>query len=196
ARVLPLATCRSRQAATPTRRAPRCSPSPASDRGPPTTSRCVHCVSPTRSPPVTSACVAPSRNSPAHAAVQSRRPFRSARFAMPPRPGAHGVRMPLCIFGLGRVIMLLWSDDVETPIGRLGLFVIPESGAMCALDFGDDARYRKSLLGKRFGEVKLEAKRDPRGYSSLVRDYFDGDMTALGRIPVDTGGTPFQRKVW
>ena len=92
--------------------------------------------------------------------------------------------------------MLLWSDDVETPIGRLGLFVIPASGALCALDFGDDARYRKSLLGKRFGDVKLEAHRDPRGYSSLLREYFDGDMTALDRIPVDTGGTPFQRKVW
>ena len=58
----------------------------------------------------------------------------------------------------------------------------------CGHDLGDAREsYKKGCLVR---------ERDPNGFSSKVRAYLDGDLAALDEIPVETGGTPFQRQVW
>ena len=96
--------------------------------------------------------------------------------------------------------MRLWMDKLNSPVGRLDLYVIPSSGALCALEF-ESGKNRLSgstpgSLLARFGTVETERTDDPCGYTSQMAAYLDGDMTVLDSIPVDAHGTPFQKTVW
>jgi len=71
-------------------------------------------------------------------------------------------------------------DEIQSPIGRIVIAV--RDGRLCALEFGR-ARVIRTLAG-RYGRTRT------------VRAYLAGDLAALDRIPVDAGGTPFQRRVW
>src|SRR5439155_15205012 len=51
-------------------------------------------------------------------------------------------------------------------------------------------------LACRYGEVELRKERDPAGVATRLRAYLDGELGALDDIPVETGGTDFQRAVW
>jgi methylated-DNA-[protein]-cysteine S-methyltransferase len=53
-----------------------------------------------------------------------------------------------------------------------------------------------TLLRRHYPEFQLREANDPQGFSSLLRGYFAGDLACINRIPVDTGGTVFQRQVW
>ena len=85
-------------------------------------------------------------------------------------------------------------DEIETPIGVM--IAVEKSGALCALDFADCADRLHGLLAGRFGPVTLDRVADPGGFSSRVRAYFGGELGALQEVPVELGGTPFQRTVW
>ncbi|MDP8925034.1 MAG: methylated-DNA--[protein]-cysteine S-methyltransferase [Chloroflexota bacterium] len=90
--------------------------------------------------------------------------------------------------------MILRVDEIESPIGVLTLVATP--AALCALDFHE---CRDRLLGPllaRYPGAALAEEADPNGYSSRVRAYLAGDLRAIDDIPVDPGGTPFQRVVW
>lgn len=90
--------------------------------------------------------------------------------------------------------MQLHLDEIESPIGRLILVI--RRGVLVALDFEDCRERMQSLLDARYGAAELEPARDPRGFASRIRSYFDGALDALDAIPVETRGTPFQRRVW
>lgn len=85
-------------------------------------------------------------------------------------------------------------DEIRSPIGTIVL--VCEDDALCALDFEDCSERMMALLESRYGAVRLERARNPEGFSSRVRDYFDGDLETLGEVAVAPGGTPFQRRVW
>src|SRR5205085_7604314 len=36
----------------------------------------------------------------------------------------------------------------------------------------------------------------PRAIRAAIEAYSDGDLAAIDKLPVKTGGTPFQREVW
>lgn len=80
---------------------------------------------------------------------------------------------------------MLRIDEVETPIGTLHLAANGE--ALCAVSFGP-------LDLRRFGGIAPQRAR--LGASERIRAYFEGDLRALDELPVDPGGTPFQRSVW
>lgn len=42
----------------------------------------------------------------------------------------------------------------------------------------------------------LQQAENPHGLSETITRYFAGELNAIDRIPVETGGTPFQREVW
>jgi len=92
--------------------------------------------------------------------------------------------------------MELWTDEVSTPIGVVALVVEPESGSLCGLEFGAELEQLRKHLAARFGETAFRHVQDPHGIASRLRAYFDGDVTALDSVPVSTGGTPFQERVW
>jgi methylated-DNA-[protein]-cysteine S-methyltransferase len=52
------------------------------------------------------------------------------------------------------------------------------------------------LLRLHYGSVRLEPKGGVSPARRAVEAYYDGDFTAVGGLPVKTGGTAFQRDVW
>ena len=86
----------------------------------------------------------------------------------------------------------LLVDQIESPIGRI--VIGARDGRLCVLEFGR-ARVDR-VLAARFGRARTVRTRNPFGFSARIRAYLAGDLTALDRIPVDPGGTPFQRRVW
>jgi methylated-DNA-[protein]-cysteine S-methyltransferase len=95
-------------------------------------------------------------------------------------------------------------ERIPTPIGEL-LMVTDRDGNLRAVDWADyEARMRR-LLRLHYGEHGFAlceadssiavAQSATRASSALAR-YFAGELTALHGLPVETAGTPFQRKVW
>ena len=91
----------------------------------------------------------------------------------------------------------LFVDHTETPIGGLAV-VADDEGRLRAVHFTDHERdmvheLRRSHRGQ---ALVLEPRRDPAGLTSAIEAYFSGDLRAIEELPVETGGTAFQRSVW
>lgn len=85
-------------------------------------------------------------------------------------------------------------DRVSSPIGDI---VIASRGdRVCALEFADCADVMDRLLRRRFGPYQKVAQPGPRAIKARLRAYFTGELNAIDGIQLDTGGTPFQGKVW
>jgi methylated-DNA-[protein]-cysteine S-methyltransferase len=91
--------------------------------------------------------------------------------------------------------MKLQLDAFASPLGEI-LLVHDEAGALRALDFEDHAARMRRLLGLHYGEVELLSAGAPPGTRDALQRYFGGALGALETIPVATGGTVFQRRVW
>jgi methylated-DNA-[protein]-cysteine S-methyltransferase len=90
--------------------------------------------------------------------------------------------------------MNLRVDEIETPIGKLRLVATDE--ALCAVAFADRLNGLEDELRRRFAGARLQREPNPLGASACLKAYFAGELLALDALQVDTGGTPFQRKVW
>ena len=93
--------------------------------------------------------------------------------------------------------MNLKLTEVDSPVGRIVL-VEGENG-VCALEFDAHRERLEKTLGflrKRFGEVTVQRQTSPTQAAARVGRYLDGKLDALDAIRVDSGGTPFQQKVW
>jgi methylated-DNA-[protein]-cysteine S-methyltransferase len=88
----------------------------------------------------------------------------------------------------------LLLDRVDSPLGEI--LLVSDGTALCALDYAGFEARMHSLLRKRYGEVRLRAADDPCGAGSCLRAYFAGDISAIERLAVETGGTAFQQEVW
>jgi len=88
--------------------------------------------------------------------------------------------------------MTLLVDLIASPLGRVA--IAAHDGRLCALEFGS-ARLDRQLAA-RYPGVPRRRSRNPFGLSAKIRAYLAGDLAAVDRIPVDTGGTPFQQLVW
>jgi methylated-DNA-[protein]-cysteine S-methyltransferase len=91
--------------------------------------------------------------------------------------------------------MNLHLDRVESPIGSV-LLVSDDEGRLLALDFAAHSARMRRLLRLRWGD-DLSWRAARRGdLRARVRAYFAGELAALRRVRLRTGGTPFQRAVW
>ncbi|WP_437996532.1 methylated-DNA--[protein]-cysteine S-methyltransferase [Sorangium sp. So ce185] len=90
--------------------------------------------------------------------------------------------------------MDLLLDEVESPLGAM--LLAAGGGAVHALEFADRAPRLRASLAARYGAVTLRSAADPHGLSGRLRAYWRGDLGALSGMPVEPGGTPFQRRVW
>lgn len=90
--------------------------------------------------------------------------------------------------------MILHTSVVVTPIGPLTLYAGGDT--LVAVAFADGEPEVRRWLQRRFGRFQVKDHRDPAGAASALAAYFAGDLSALGRVTLDTGGTPFQRAVW
>lgn len=92
-------------------------------------------------------------------------------------------------------VMRLQLDRLPSPIGTM-LAVFDEDDRLRALDFDDHQSRLKRLLQRHYGTFELAAGRAPTSVAEPLAAYFDGELEAVDAIPVATGGTAFQRRVW
>ena len=90
--------------------------------------------------------------------------------------------------------MILETAEVKTPLGVVVLFA--RAGKLCGLDFVNNRSRLQRDLTRRFGEFTTTPAKDPAGAATALAAYFAGRLEALDAVPVDTGGTEFQQRVW
>lgn len=91
--------------------------------------------------------------------------------------------------------MRLRVETHASPIGAL-LLVSCENGALRALDFADYEARMLRLLSIHYGAHELVTQAVSAPFSRALEAYFAGDLRALDKLEVATGGTEFQRSVW
>lgn len=91
----------------------------------------------------------------------------------------------------------LLIDHLETPIGRLAV-VADEEGRLRATGFTEGHDRMEKQLRAWAGKqgCSIEPAQNPGGLTAALRAYFGGDLTAIDALPVEMGGTDFQRTVW
>ena len=90
----------------------------------------------------------------------------------------------------------LLIDRLATPIGDL-LVVVDEQGCLRAVDWSDhEARMRHLLRLQCAGREPRIEPGEADSATAAFAAYFAGDLAAIDRLPVETGGTDFQRSVW
>ena len=84
--------------------------------------------------------------------------------------------------------------NYESPLGLLALAF--SERALCALCFATNWDRLSRRIELRFGANSLRESRMVRDVDEKLDAYFAGDLRALDHICADTGGTPFQQRVW
>jgi methylated-DNA-[protein]-cysteine S-methyltransferase len=74
--------------------------------------------------------------------------------------------------------------------------LVSDGETLRALDFDDYEPRVHRLLRLHYGSYGLTPTKDAGEIGRSVQAYFEGDLAALDRVPVRTGGTEFQRMVW
>jgi O-6-methylguanine DNA methyltransferase len=90
--------------------------------------------------------------------------------------------------------MDLIFDRFPSPIGAI--LLVSDGRALRALDFHDHEERLHRLMERQYGRVTLQPGPVPAAITRALEAYFGGDLAATRSIPVETGGTPFQRRVW
>jgi methylated-DNA-[protein]-cysteine S-methyltransferase len=90
--------------------------------------------------------------------------------------------------------MELLLDDIDTALGTI--LLVADQQALCALEYADQQTQLVKRLTRRYGQMQLQRAKNPHGFTDLLKAYFAGDYSAIDRIPVNAGGTPFQQQVW
>jgi methylated-DNA-[protein]-cysteine S-methyltransferase len=94
-------------------------------------------------------------------------------------------------------LLQLLIDRTDTPIGAF-FIVADHQGNLRATAWTDHEDGMHRFLRLHYGEngFTLESARDPNGLTSAISAYFNGQLSAIDGLPVETAGTPFQREVW
>jgi methylated-DNA-[protein]-cysteine S-methyltransferase len=89
--------------------------------------------------------------------------------------------------------MNLWTDTLETPVGAVR--VVALEGNLVLVDFADNEARLHGILERRFGAHTLQSRALPE-FTQPLEAYFAGEFGSIHALPVDAGGTDFQRLVW
>jgi O-6-methylguanine DNA methyltransferase len=87
--------------------------------------------------------------------------------------------------------MKIEVDRLHSPVGDI--FVLATRDGVCAVDF---AEIRTQRLQARFDTFELVTRARRSAHARAIERYLGGDLQALDDVPVDAGGTPFERSVW
>ena len=94
-------------------------------------------------------------------------------------------------------VLRLLTDRMDTPIGEL-IVVADCEGRLRAVEWTEGEPRLFPALQLHYGEhgFTLEPERNPGGLTIALSAYFEGELGIIDRLPVETGGTSFQRAVW
>lgn len=84
--------------------------------------------------------------------------------------------------------------DFPSPLGLVRVACV--DGWTVGLAFAEGWSRVEDFLQRRFGGAYQPHSGSAPAVEDAVQRYFDGDLHALARLPIDPGGTPFQRAVW
>lgn len=86
---------------------------------------------------------------------------------------------------------------ISTPLGA-GLIATDDQGRLRVLDWESHAERMRRLLDRQYGRgvVRLVEAPAEGAVAEKLAAYFAGDLAAIDAIPIETGGSPFQREVW
>jgi O-6-methylguanine DNA methyltransferase len=90
--------------------------------------------------------------------------------------------------------MKLWIDEFDSVLGTI--LLVSDGESVRALDYVEYRERMERLLRSHYGSFELHAACDPGGASAAIQAYLSGGLRALNEVPVATGGTAFQRRVW
>ncbi len=94
-------------------------------------------------------------------------------------------------------VLQLFVNRIDTPIGKM-LVVSDCDGNLRSVDWTEyEARMRR-LLRLHYGDngFHLRPQHNSNNLTDAINRYFAGEVEAIDALPVETGGTPFQRQVW
>lgn len=87
-------------------------------------------------------------------------------------------------------------ERVPSPCGEV-IFALDDAERLHALYFSEfEERLHAWLYARHGAATLLEERRADSQAAQLLGAYFAGDLTGIDAIPVETGGTEFQRDVW
>jgi len=91
----------------------------------------------------------------------------------------------------------LLVDRLNTPIGEM-LIVADQNGNLRAVDWTEYESRMHRLLRLHYGEngFRVEQTHNLHRLTRAISRYFEGELAAIETLPVETGGTAFQRDVW
>jgi len=90
--------------------------------------------------------------------------------------------------------MQIYLETLPSPIGDM--LLVSSETVVLALDFADCADRMMAFLTRRFGVMETETPAQPSPFSAVIERYFEGDLNGIDALPIDPGGTPFQRRMW
>lgn len=88
-------------------------------------------------------------------------------------------------------------ERLATPLGQM-LLATDQQARLRAIDWHDHEDSMRSLLRRHYPRTVIELREtaETSTPTQAMRDYFEGDVTAIDNLEVATGGTEFQRLVW
>ena len=94
-------------------------------------------------------------------------------------------------------VLQLFAHRIDTPIGDL-LIVADEDGHLRATEWTDLEGRMQRLLRRHYGAEGFRINTGPaaNALTDALHRYFAGELDAIDALPVQTGGTSFQRGVW
>jgi methylated-DNA-[protein]-cysteine S-methyltransferase len=90
--------------------------------------------------------------------------------------------------------MKLTIERFPSPIGTL--LLVSDGRSLRAVDLHDDEPQLLAMLEKQYPSCELVRGEIPREIRDALAAYFDGELTAIDRIPVEAIGSEFQQRVW
>jgi len=90
--------------------------------------------------------------------------------------------------------MTIWQATTQSPVGPL--HILSTETGLCAVIFGNRLDATSRQFARRFGANPDLRDGDPHGAVAALEKYFGGEISALDSLPVDAGGTDFQKSVW
>jgi methylated-DNA-[protein]-cysteine S-methyltransferase len=94
-------------------------------------------------------------------------------------------------------VLRLLVEQIDTPIGEM-LILADHDGILRATDWTEHEQRMQRLLMVHYGKdgFRLEPAGRLHNLTNAMVRYFEGELTAIDRLPLATAGTPFQRSVW
>ena len=86
---------------------------------------------------------------------------------------------------------------ISTPVGVM-LIATDDQDRLRVLDWEDYAQRMERLVARHYGPAAVRLVEGPAQgpAAEALKAYVEGDLAAIDAVATETGGTPFQRKVW